>query len=142
MKVWRLARRPFADLSGTGGRLFAGRWHSAGRPVIYTAESPALAVLEVRVNLDVPFHLLPDDYVLMGIDISALDERKYVREMPPNPRAAGDAWLAEISVPILDVPSVIVPQSRNYLLNPAHPQASRAVIDSVAAFKFDPRLWS
>jgi RES domain-containing protein len=57
MLCFRLTRHP--DLSGEGGRLNAARWHSAGRPIVYTAESDALAILEVRVNLDLAFDLLP-----------------------------------------------------------------------------------
>jgi RES domain-containing protein len=67
MILWRLTRRPHADLSGRGGRLADGRWHSRGQPIVYCATSAALAVLEVRVHLDLPLDLLPDDYVLMQI---------------------------------------------------------------------------
>ncbi len=70
--VWRICRRPFADLSGEGARLYGGRWNSPGRPLIYAAETAALAVLEVRVHLDLDWYTLPDDYVLASIDIGSL----------------------------------------------------------------------
>ena len=58
-EAWRLCRRPYADLTGDGARLAGGRWNRRGRAVVYLAEHPALAVLEVRVHLDVPLELLP-----------------------------------------------------------------------------------
>ncbi len=65
MRLWRLTRAVHADLSGEGARRFGGRWNSPGRPLVYTAAEAALTVLEVRVHLDLPFELLPDDYVLL-----------------------------------------------------------------------------
>jgi len=65
MIAWRLCRRPHATLDGEGARRFGGRWNSPGRPVVYLADHPALAALEVRDHLDLPFDLLPVDYVLM-----------------------------------------------------------------------------
>ena len=65
MRLWRLTRAVHADLSGEGARRFGGRWNSPSRPLVYTAAEATLTVLEVRVNLDLPFELLPDDYVLL-----------------------------------------------------------------------------
>jgi len=57
--AWRLCRAPFADLSGEGARLYGGRWNSSGRAMVYAAGDAALAVLEVRVHLDLPPDLVP-----------------------------------------------------------------------------------
>jgi RES domain-containing protein len=137
--LWRLCRRPHADLSGEGGRLVSGRWHTAGRPVVYMAADAALAVLEVRVNLDLPFSLLPADYVLMRVEIEAAEER--LEALPDDPRAYGDDWLKDARTPLLRVPSVVVPAARNVLLNPLHKDAARAHITGIEPFGFDPRLW-
>ena len=69
MIVYRLAKAAFTALDGEGARLFGGRWNSPGRPMIYTAASPSLAVLEVLVHLDLPIDLMPDDYRLLAIEI-------------------------------------------------------------------------
>ena len=90
--VWRICRRPFADLSGEGARLYGGRWNAPGRPLIYAAESAALAVLEVRVHLDLDWDTLPDDYVLVAIDTAAI-AAETIHEFPDDPRAVGDAWI-------------------------------------------------
>jgi RES domain-containing protein len=138
--LWRLCRRPFADLSGNGARLVAGRWH-AGQPVVYTAMEPALAVLEVRVNLDLAFEDLPRDYVLLRIDTGAASAER-LDSLPDQPREFGNAWLAARRSALLQVPSVVVPPARNMLINPLHPNAAQITIAEITPFAFDARLWS
>lgn len=139
MIVWRICRATFADLSGEGARRFGGRWNSSGKPLIYAAEAAALAVLEVRVHLDLTPDLLPDDYQLIGIDTgdAALEA---IDAIPDDPQAAGDDWLRRGSSAVLRVPSSIVPESANLLLNPRHPAADFRIA-SRRAFRFDSRLW-
>ena len=108
--VWRICRRPFADLSGEGARLYGGRWNAPGRPLIYAAETAALAVLEVRVHLDLDWDMLPDDYVLVAIDTAAI-VTETIDEFPDDPRAVGDAWIELRRSALLRVPSWIVPES-------------------------------
>jgi RES domain-containing protein len=140
MELWRLCRRPYADLSGEGARRLGGRWNSPGRPVVYLAEHPALAALEVRVHLDLPFELLPADFVLTRVTVpddlvSGLDA------IPQATAAAGDAWLVSARSAALRVPSVLIPHTLNVLLNPRHPLAEQARIVTIEPFGFDPRLW-
>jgi RES domain-containing protein len=139
MIVWRLCRRPHADLSGEGARRFGGRWNSPGRPVVYLADHPALAALEVRVHLDLPFELLPADFVLMRVMVP--ESPNIASEAAANSIATGNAWLAEARSAVLRVPSVLVPHAWNVLLNPNHPDAAQASLHSVEPFGFDPRLW-
>ncbi|MGH7044336.1 MAG: RES family NAD+ phosphorylase [Acetobacteraceae bacterium] len=138
--AWRIARRPYADLSGEGARRWGGRWNRPGRPVIYLADHPALALLEVRVHLDLPFDLLPDDYVLMHVALpdGPLAE---VTELPPDPQIAGATWLDQGEAVLLRVPSVLVPGAWNLLLNPTHPAGETARILARTPLRFDPRLW-
>lgn len=140
MRVWRLCRAAFADLSGEGARLHGGRWNSPGRSMVYAADSAALAVLEVRVHLDLPPDLLPDDYVLVTIDLGD-PPVETVAELPGDPRAVGDQWLAQQRSPVLRVPSFVVPESGNLLFNPAHPLAAAARVVMTRPFTFDRRLW-
>jgi RES domain-containing protein len=139
MIVWRLCRRPHADLSGEGARLFGGRWNSPGRPVVYLAEHPALAALEVRVHLDLPFELLPVDFVLMRVGVP--DDPDTIFDPATATVATGDTWLREARSATLRVPSVLIPHSWNLLLNPAHPDSVQALIREIEPFGFDPRLW-
>ena len=139
-RMWRVSRLPYVNLSGEGARIAGGRWNSPGRALVYAAENPALAVLEVRVHLDLEPDLIPADYVLMEIDASGLDVES-VATPPADPTGFGDKWLAEGRTPILRVPSFIVPQSFNLLLNPLHPAAASASVMDTQPFDLDKRLW-
>lgn len=141
MRLWRLTRQPFADLSGEGARLFGGRWTSPGRPAVYASQEAALTALEVRVHLDLPFELLPDDYVLLGIDVPDDVPIMDIDRLVDEPRQAGDAWLRDARTALLRVRSMIVLESRNLLLNPRHADAARAVVGYSRPWRFDPRLF-
>lgn len=140
MFAWRITRARYADLAGRGASLSPGRWNSAGRPVVYAAEAPALAVLEVRVHLDLTPQFLPADYELLKIDISGARIQE-LAELPADPRAVGDHWLEELHAPIFKVPSFIIPENSNLLINPLHPEAARISIVQKRPFTFDERLW-
>jgi RES domain-containing protein len=128
MIVSRLTRRPYADLSGRGGELADGRWHTRGRSIVYCAATAALALLEARVHLDLPLDLMPDDYVLMRIDapdglalrtLGTSDLPAGWRLHEDLCRPLGDAWLDEAATALLSVPSAVVEVEPNILLNPS-----------------------
>lgn len=140
IRAWRLCRAPFADLSGEGARLHGGRWNSVGAPLVYLAEHSALAVLEVRVHLDLPLDLVPDDYVVMQVALPD-EPPEEVSRMSADPRDVGNEWLRSQRTAVLRVPSALAPAATNLLLNPRHPRAAEAAILSTDPFEFDPRLW-
>jgi RES domain-containing protein len=147
VRLWRVSRH--VDLSGAGGLSASARWHARGRRVVYGAESPALAVLEVLVHLEIDasdhprgYHLVeihaPDD--VMDVDLRALRKTWQIREF--DTRALGDAWLAAGETLLLRVPSAVVPGSWNYLINPGHPRMRRVRIVATTPDPFDRRLLS
>lgn len=150
MRLWRISNH--ADLSGEGGRLAAGRWNPLGRRVVYLAEHPALALLETLVHLEVDpedmpsgFRLLtveaPDDIPLVDLAEAELDSTSPGwRSDPAITRALGEAFFAKGSHALLRVPSVLVPEARNVLLDPLHPDAARVRIVAEARAAFDQRL--
>ncbi len=141
MQVWRLALRAHADLSGEGARIVGGRWNSPGHPMLYTSADAALALLEVRVHLDLPFDLLPDDFVLIRIETGLLAiEAMPLPSTSAECRQAGDQWLAEKRTPLLRVPSAVIAFSSNILINPRHPDSRTVSITAIEAYHFDPRL--
>ncbi|MCR4377612.1 MAG: RES family NAD+ phosphorylase [Rhodospirillales bacterium] len=141
MLVWRLARLIHAGMDGEGARIYGGRWNSSGRPMIYTASSPSLALLEVRVHLDLPLDMLPRDYHLISIDLGDLEIEAATADAMDDPVSYGDRWLAESRSPALKVPSFIVPEDGNVLVNPLHPDARGIKVISQRPFSFDPRLF-
>ncbi|OYY92865.1 MAG: hypothetical protein B7Y41_13985 [Hydrogenophilales bacterium 28-61-23] len=144
MILWRISN--YEDLSGSGGLKVAGRWHHAGRPVVYLAEHPALALLETLVHLEIrALEDLPDSYKLLrveardGIDIAQSHPDADWRSNPASTRNMGDTWLAAAQSALLRVPSVLVP-GNNFLLNPLHPDAVKIQISGILNWPFDPRL--
>src|ERR1039457_2060962 len=129
MTLWRISRH--RDLSGAGGLKGPGRWHDAGRPVVYLAGSPSAALLEVCVHTsanDVPpeFTLLKIEGPDRKVSVIALDD------LPENWRShfevtrdLGTACLQKKQSILLQIPSAIVPETRNFLFNPLHPEAKQ-----------------
>jgi hypothetical protein len=91
---------------------------------------PALAVLEVRLHLDLPLELLPEDYVLMRIRLPEAAP-SVIKDGQPDPAATVDAWLRAADAALLRVQSVLVPFAYNLLLNPLHARAADAAVISV-----------
>jgi RES domain-containing protein len=135
---WQVCRQQQAELTGRHAE-DGERWNSPGQRVVYLSEHPALAVLEIRAHLDMPYDELVHDHVLMRVALP--DSLEEVAQMPRDPRAHGDAWLREGRSAVLSVPSAIVQEGRNLLLNPAHPRAAEARLVSCTPFRFDRRLW-
>ncbi len=151
MLAWRIARRSFQPLDGEGARLNGGRWNSEGKAVIYTSESLSLAALEYLVHVD-PLGA-PDDLVAVEIELPAkrgfgavVDPDRFPagdwREYPaPEWQAElGDLWVDDGTFLWLAVPSAIVPEEHNILINPAHRGMREVRVTSTRAFGFDKRL--
>ena len=147
MRVYRLARAPYATLDGEGARRRGGRWTPPGKPAVYTSQHRSLALLEVVVHLDLTPELLPDDYVMLGIEIPDSVAVMLAPHHAPFPIAfdfpqVGLAWIEGGEAAVLSVPSVIVPEERNFIINPAHAAAAAIVISETVPFELDRRLRS
>lgn len=151
MRVWRISRQAHAasTLTGIGGLYVSGRWHHRGRAIVYTSATPSLAALEVLVHVDPA--LAPMDLRLIeidvpdGIDVETCDPAQLARDwqMFPAPvvlQDFGSEWLSGWRTAVLSVPSAVLAIERNYIINPADPDASRIRIVQEQAFSFDPRL--
>lgn len=141
MLLWRIS--DFASLGGIGGTLAAGRWNSKGQPIVYAAESSALAILEVLVRLET--EIPPADYQLLRIECAnELPTLEFPETYPPElarSRQWGDAWIAEGKQPLARVPSAIAPYCSNFLINPAHADAERLVVAAAGRYPWDARLF-
>jgi RES domain-containing protein len=149
MVLWRISNH--CDLSGAGAQRFSARWHTAarGKPVVYLAEHPALALIETLVNLRARPDTLLDKYQLMKVASrsvsSTIVEGSSLpdgwRSYWPATQVIGDEWLASGSTALLAVPSAPSPESTNYLLNPLHPDARHIQIDWCRSIGYDNRLF-
>ena len=147
MLFWRISNH--LSLAGDGASRTPGRWHTRGRRVVYCAQNPAAALLEILVHFEIDIQDLPLRYRLLKIEApdDVRIERVTVDQLPADwparielTSALGDGWLSKGSAALLSVPSAIVPETFNVLLNPAHQDAKRIVIVQTGEHAIDPRL--
>jgi RES domain-containing protein len=150
MRVWRISRARRRAFDGEGARLRGGRWNHPGTPIVYISSSLALAALETLVHL-VRFlpvkHLvavpadIPDSVSIVPMRPGSLPGGWRAPSPPASVADIGTRWAEAGESAVLAVPSVIIPQELNYLLNPLHPQFKRIRIGRTEPFYFDPRFW-
>lgn len=155
VSVWRISVEStnFAanDLTGKGARISGGRWNNVGVPMVYSSMSIALALLETLHYLH--SGALPFNRYLVRINIpDAIWNTR--RELAPLPggwdavpsgmvgRLAGDAWAGSLDSALLMVPSVIVPDEQNVLINPRHIDAAAITATTLKRWIYDPRFFT
>ncbi|MES2743262.1 MAG: RES family NAD+ phosphorylase [Pseudomonadota bacterium] len=154
VSVWRIAVEAPTysanDLSGTGAKMTGGRWNSRGTPVVYCASTIALAILETVQHLR--SGSLPFNRYLVRIDVPDMVWNAH-QVLDPLPggwdaipaglaaRRAGDAWIASGASALLLVPSVIVAEESNVLINAQHSDAGAIVATTLKRWHVDPRLF-
>jgi len=144
MILWRISRH--RDLNGTGGLAAPGRWHYRGQPIVYLADSPASALLESCVHTSA--NDIPPEFTLLKIEgpdlrissITFADLPKNWHVYQNSTRDLGTAWLHARESAVLRIPSALVPETWNFLFNPAHPDAARFRIAGAYPYPFDERL--
>jgi RES domain-containing protein len=148
--LWRISNH--CDLQGMGGEKSDGRWHTAarGKRIVYLSDYPALALIELLVNLKGNPKLFPDSYQLMKV---AVADHVATQVLAPDNLASGwrddiqqtkfigDSWLARGNSALLAVPSVPSPESVNFLFNPLHTDANGVEIEWCKWIKYDKRLF-
>lgn len=153
MKVYRIEREKYLEttLSGIGASMTEGyRWNSLNTKLVYTAESRALAMLEISVHLDLNEDL-PDDRFYVEIEIpdsvSILEvlRNHLPKDWQSNPpglatQTIGDDFVIQNEAAILKVPSSLVPEEYNYLINPNNSEASKIKVISTTKLRFDSRI--
>jgi RES domain-containing protein len=142
MRVWRISL--FADLSGQGGMLSEARWNVVGTPIVYCADHPATALLEILVHLDAED--IPPTFQLLEIEIPEAVPVA-VPELPENwlhdlaaTQKIGSRFIAAMTHPVMKVPCAVVPFTDNYLLNPALVEQAKIQIVTVSRHAVDARL--
>jgi len=155
VSLWRIAKHTAkyqaSDLSGGGAKLTGGRWNSKGIELVYASTTIALATLETLAHLGDDIAIRNAFLVKISVPAALWKKREIVEasELPPSWLAEpagsttiefGDAWLAGGSATLLLVPSIIVPEEYNALINPAHPESRRLKSEVLRQYIYDPRL--
>lgn len=151
MKVFRLSKQKYArDLNGKGAARFGNRWNSKGTEMIYTAESRALAMAEVAVHLTLAN--IPSDYMMIELEIpdtikiNTLKSDKLPLDWNDHPpgihtQKIGDEFIDSGKACVLKVPSAVVKDDFNFLINPHHKDLKKIKIISITDFPFDKRIF-
>jgi RES domain-containing protein len=149
LTAWRLVRAKYAGqaASGEGAAHAGGRWNSRSTAMICTSSSQALAALETLVHLN-PRIILSYKLVAIAFAEALVQTLPNARlpaewrsEPPPiSTKLLGDSWVQGGTSAVLAVPSTIVPQEANYLLNPRHRDFAKIRFGKPEDFNFDPRL--
>ena len=149
--VYRLTKLRYQNqiFSGLGGLHADGRWTFRGHPVIYTSASISLAVLEYTLNYRrrgwVPASVLgraaiPDRVKIEVVTLADLPRNWSAADPPPKLRQIGQRWLDDGAAAILKVPSAVVVEEWNYIINPQHPDFKKLIFQRPRRFQFDRRL--
>lgn len=135
--------------SGLGGLYADGRWTFRGHPVIYTSASISLAVLEYTLNYRrrgwVPASVLgrtviPDKVRIEVVTPADLPRNGSAADSPPQLREIGQRWIDAGAAAVWKVPSAVIVEEWNYLLNPQHPDFKKLVFQKPKRFQLDRRL--
>jgi len=151
--VWRIAADTpdygSDDLTGKGAELTGGRWNRKGTPLLYTSPSMALACLETLVHLGEP---LPLNRYLVQIDVPEAAWNARTRfnaaahvgwDAEPAGLVSldwGTQWAQSSAALVAEVPSIVVPEELNVLLNPRHADAGQLVARKIRRWTYDARL--
>lgn len=153
MKVYRIEREKYlaTTLSGIGASRSEGfRWNSVNTYLVYSSESRALASLEVSTHLDLSEDLpgdrciveidIPSDILIQEVDINDLPKDWVSKPPSQSTQFIGDDFVQNRDAAVLKVPSCIIHEEHNYLINPNHPDAALITITHIRPFRFDSRL--
>lgn len=151
MEIYRIIQQEFAeDLTGNGARLFGGRWNSEGFFALYTSSSRSLALLETLAHtpakfLDVRvYHLItlsiPDNILTQKISVKNLLPGWDAPDTRPFTKKIGDTFLSNKKNLMLEVPSAMMPEEMNYVINPLHKDMNLIKMINKRRIYFDKRI--
>lgn len=150
IQAWRIVHQDYAAsaFDGEGARITGGRWNTEGIPVVYTAGALSLALLEIIVQLEIKealqyFKAIPVTFSKTLVECVSSDTLPLTwNSTLPSfmTKAIGDEWIHHSASAALCVPSAVVPNELNYLLNPQHPDISKITIGQPIDLPVDPRV--
>lgn len=145
MVVYRIGPKQYNNpsncLSGLGGMVAEGRWHYAGAPIVYTASTRSLGMLErlvndsqeiLKENLSVVLIQIPDTLKVLRLVESELPAGWNEYPYAADTQSLGSGFLMSEDAAVLQVPSSLCPEEYNFIINPQHPDSSKIKYIDVA----------
>jgi RES domain-containing protein len=148
MLVYRIGNAMYAgDLTGEGAKIHGGRWNHITVPCLYTSGSRALTVLEYSVNVNISKILRAlavttieiQDATIMEMQVADLPGNWRESPAPSSTKDFGSALLIA-AFPVIKIPSTIIPEEYNYILNPHHRDSKKFRIKETKDFIYDVRI--
>ncbi len=146
---YRIADSRYPIFSGDGAQRIGGRWNLVGRPAIYASQNLSCAMLELRVHLNgIP---LPNTHKYIEITSSSTVSTEELSlkvfqswdiSSGANSKEYGTKWLEEKRSLILIVPSIVIPQEKNFIINPNHQEFEKLKASKPRSMAWDKRLFS
>ena len=150
MHLFRIAKTVYIrDSSGAGPRRYGGRWNHKGTAVIYAAESRSLATLEYLVHVPLSYEpldlsvatlIVPDGASVREFPLSELPVDWNRFPAPSRLADLGSEWVLGNESLLLRVPSAVVDDEFNVVINPGHPEMAEVNVEDVTTYAFDERL--
>lgn len=150
MRAFRIVkkRHALAAFSGESARAYGGRWNHPGFPMVYAAQTRALAALESLAHYGgaerrlafLAFEIEIPDRLAIHVAVSALPRDWRSSEPLQATQGIGPKWQVSGRSAVLVVPSVLVPQESCVLINPEHPDIDKILVSYPEPFQFDTRL--
>lgn len=150
MIVYRIVHTAYEnDISGAGAKLFGGRWNSKGIPILYTSQHISLTILEMLVNnqfkdFSIPLSLvkisLPDNVSSNNIELDKL-KTEWIEDISYT-KFMGNEFVKSMTNLFIQVPSAVIQEEHNFLINPLHKDFKKVKIIEVKSFRTDKRLFS
>lgn len=149
MLLYRIGSTKYAnDLTGEGAKINGGRWNHVGTPCIYSSVTRALALLEYTAHAKI--HLIPRALSFVTFDVPDRSIRTYTTvQLPgnwthfPHPKEArdfGTRFLTDNKFLLYQLPSVVIEEEMNFIINPSHSDMKLVKIIDVTNYAYDPRL--
>ena len=150
MRAFRIVKRRHAAeaFTGEGARAYGGRWNHPGVPMVYAAQSRALAAMEALAHFHgaerriafPTFEIEIPDRLVSRLDTAGLPNGWRSTDISPATQELGSRWQREGQSVALAVPSVLIPQELCILINPEHPDTDKVMVSYPVEFSFDERL--
>jgi RES domain-containing protein len=151
-RIYKSALRSKA-FSGKGARLHGARWNFPGIPVVYTSQTLSLCVLELLVHagavpikrkMDLEYRpaTIPDEAKIFFVEPTGIPSNWRACPYPESTQEFGARLLKDNQYSVISIPSAVIPEERNYLINPLHPDFIKIQLGDPVAFPSDSRLSS